>query len=118
MTSSPPCCASSVSSSVPLPHSLFLHYAPPWPLDVLLTSRTLATYNQVFQLLLHLRWAQWNLEGVAIRLAAVTAMERGVANKLHLLYLLRSRLLHFVNSFSSYLMTRVSGCGISDSGGV
>lgn len=44
-----------------------------------------------------------------MRLGALRAMERGVASKLHLLFLLRSKLLHFVNSLSNYLMTRVCG---------
>ena len=95
-------------SEGPLHSSLSLHYSPPWPLTLLFTPRVMATYNTIFQLLLHLHWTKWNLEGVTTRLGALRAMERGVALKLHFLFLLRSRLLHFVNSLCNYFMTRVS----------
>lgn len=96
-----------LTPSVSLPSSLSLHYHTPWPLDVLFTEQVMLTYNKVYQLLLHIRWAKWNLEGIASRLGVVRKMGRGLAWKHHLLYLLRSRLLYFVNSFYNYLMTRV-----------
>lgn len=95
------------SNSGPLPASLFLCYSTPWPLDILFTPEVMATYNQIFQFLVHMHWTKWNLEGIVTRLQTTRAMERGVELKLHLLYLLRSRLLHFVNSLCNYLMTRV-----------
>ena len=98
----------SLSPGNPSPSSLILHYSVPWPLDVLFSENVMETYNSIFQLLLHVRWAKWNLEGISSRTSTISAMERGVALKVHFLYLLRSRLLHFVNSLSYYLMTRVS----------
>lgn len=95
------------SPSGPLSSSLSLHYSIPWPLDVLFTEEAMSAYNSLFQLLLNIRWTKWNLEGITIRLAPVRDMGRGLALKLHFLYLLRSRLLHFVNSLSNYIMTRV-----------
>lgn len=97
----------SCSCGGPLPCSLSLHYSTPWPLEVLLSEQVMGTYNHIFQLLLNIRWTKWHLEGISGRLGAIRERGRGPALKLHLLYLLRSRFLHFVNSLSYYLMTRV-----------
>ena len=60
----------SIELSSPQQHtvsSLSLRYNVPWPLDIVFSEPIMATYNQIFQLLLHVRWAKWSLEEIRTR---------------------------------------------------
>ena len=109
---------------------IFLHYEMQWPLTVIFDSKAEETYNAVFSFLLQVKRALWSLEQLRINdllPGAKTIEERfsdteseasysgneafaEAKNPTKLrqrLYILRVRLMHFVQSFHVYIMTRI-----------
>ncbi|XP_038052415.1 gamma-tubulin complex component 5-like, partial [Patiria miniata] len=111
---------------------LTLHYKVPWPLDIIINSETIASYNQVFRFLLQVKRAKYCLD--QLRFSSISrsssptlpaepeGQRAGVkgdstltprqpplpkAQLLHRVYLLRYKLIHFVNAVHSYLMSRI-----------
>ncbi|XP_049638624.1 gamma-tubulin complex component 5 [Suncus etruscus] len=107
---------------------LTLSYKVPWPVDIVISLECQKIYNQVFLLLLQIKWAKYSLDvllfgekaGAAERPSARegptsqqdTAAPLGpqkepVRQRVHRLFLLRVKLMHFVNSLHNYIMTRI-----------
>nr|XP_023656849.1 gamma-tubulin complex component 5 isoform X1 [Paramormyrops kingsleyae] len=99
---------------------LTLSYKVPWPVDIVISSECQKIYNQVFLLLLQIKWAKYNLDTLRftdLMDAAkrqegspsddITAKEEPISTQIHRMYLLRVKLMHFVNSLHNYIMTRI-----------
>lgn len=98
---------------------LTLSYKVPWPVDIVISSECQKIYNQVFLLLLQIKWAKYSLdtlrfndftevtkklEGSAVEEAR---LKEPVSQQIHRMCLLRVKLMHFVNSLHNYIMTRI-----------
>ncbi|KAJ8350863.1 hypothetical protein SKAU_G00259930 [Synaphobranchus kaupii] len=98
---------------------LILSYKVPWPVDIVISSECQKIYNQVFLLLLQIKWAKYSLDTlrfsdltVAAQRQDARATEEGkvklpVKQQIHRMFLLRVKLMHFVNSLHNYIMTRI-----------
>uniref|UniRef100_A0A3Q3GDF7 Gamma-tubulin complex component n=1 Tax=Kryptolebias marmoratus TaxID=37003 RepID=A0A3Q3GDF7_KRYMA len=98
--------------------ALILTYKVPWPVDIVISSECQKIYNQVFLLLLQIKWAKYSLDalrfnftGAARKLEGSIAEEgkvkEPVNQQIHRMCLLRVKLMHFVNSLHNYIMTRI-----------
>ncbi|XP_014877297.1 gamma-tubulin complex component 5 [Poecilia latipinna] len=98
---------------------LTLSYKVPWPVDIVISSECQKIYNQVFLLLLQIKWAKYSLDTLRFSdFAEVTKKLEGspaeeaklkepISQQLHRMCLLRVKLMHFVNSLHNYIMTRI-----------
>ncbi|XP_072028660.1 gamma-tubulin complex component 5-like [Amphiura filiformis] len=102
---------------------LTLHYQVDHPLNIIINSQSLDVYNRVFRFLLQVKRAKHSLDQVLADLKKETHEDeegKPVTNSApvvgtrmddaiikHQLYLLRFKLMHFVNSIHNYLMTRI-----------
>ncbi|XP_023560426.1 gamma-tubulin complex component 5 [Octodon degus] len=107
---------------------LTLSYKVPWPVDIVISLECQKIYNQVFLLLLQIKWAKYSLDVLLFGDLADTAEraqpKRGltceqdaaalfgvqtapVRQQIHRMFLLRVKLMHFVNSLHNYIMTRI-----------
>ncbi|KAJ8253161.1 hypothetical protein GJAV_G00209790 [Gymnothorax javanicus] len=98
---------------------LTLSYKVPWPVDIVISSECQKIYNQVFLLLLQIKWAKYSLDTlrfsdltVAAQRQESSVMEEGkvkvsIRQQIHRMFLLRVKLMHFVNSLHNYIMTRI-----------
>ncbi|XP_072294664.1 gamma-tubulin complex component 5 [Eucyclogobius newberryi] len=98
---------------------LTLSYKVPWPVDIVISSECQKIYNQVFLLLLQIKWAKYSLDTVRfsdftevlnkVEGAASEEMKlkESVTQQIHRMCLLRVKLMHFVNSLHNYIMTRI-----------
>ncbi|KAL1023411.1 hypothetical protein UPYG_G00040520 [Umbra pygmaea] len=99
---------------------LILSYKVPWPVDIVISSECQKIYNQVFLLLLQIKWAKYSLDtlrfsGTYLTIAAKrleghpeeVASKEPVNQQIHRMFLLRVKLMHFVNSLHNYIMTRI-----------
>uniref|UniRef100_A0A669F0Z2 Gamma-tubulin complex component n=1 Tax=Oreochromis niloticus TaxID=8128 RepID=A0A669F0Z2_ORENI len=100
---------------------LTLSYKVPWPVDIVISSECQKIYNQVFLLLLQIKWAKYSLDtlrfsgtsftDVTKKLEGAAAEEvkvkERVNQQIHRMCLLRVKLMHFVNSLHNYIMTRI-----------
>ncbi|XP_067889349.1 gamma-tubulin complex component 5 isoform X1 [Heterodontus francisci] len=103
---------------------LTLSYKVPWPVDIVISSECQKIYNQVFILLLQIKWAKYSLD--VLRFDEPTeayekpqatlfedstwsfkALKTPVRQQIHRMFLLRVKLMHFVNSLHNYIMTRI-----------
>uniref|UniRef100_A0A8C5EV50 Gamma-tubulin complex component n=1 Tax=Gouania willdenowi TaxID=441366 RepID=A0A8C5EV50_GOUWI len=95
---------------------LTLSYKVPWPVDIVISSECQKIYNQVFLLLLQIKWAKYSLD--TLRFSEVTRklqeapaedvkLKEPVHQQIHRMCLLRVKLMHFVNSLHNYIMTRI-----------
>ncbi|XP_070353232.1 gamma-tubulin complex component 5 isoform X3 [Equus asinus] len=108
---------------------LTLSYKVPWPVDIVISLECQKIYNQVFLLLLQIKWAKYSLDVLLFGELASTAekpqlkeevlceqdtaaqfgpQKEPVRQQIHRMFLLRVKLMHFVNSLHNYIMTRVS----------
>ncbi|KAG8452152.1 hypothetical protein GDO86_004083 [Hymenochirus boettgeri] len=97
---------------------LILSYKVPWPVDVVISLECQKIYNQIFLLLLLIKWAKYSLDVLQFNELVNTAFEQLPLGSLsppaepnrqqiHRMFLLRVKLMHFVNSLHNYLMTRI-----------
>ncbi|XP_043548242.1 gamma-tubulin complex component 5 isoform X2 [Chiloscyllium plagiosum] len=103
---------------------LTLSYKVPWPVDIVISSECQKIYNQVFILLLQIKWAKYSLDVLrfdepieAYEKPQTTLFENSswsfkalktpVKQQIHRMFLLRVKLMHFVNSLHNYIMTRI-----------
>uniref|UniRef100_A0A671RQI3 Gamma-tubulin complex component n=1 Tax=Sinocyclocheilus anshuiensis TaxID=1608454 RepID=A0A671RQI3_9TELE len=98
---------------------LTLSYKVPWPVDIVMSSECQKIYNQVFLLLLQIKWAKYSLDTLRFSDLTVAAktQEGGqseestakepINQQIHRMFLLRVKLMHFVNSLHNYIMTRI-----------
>ncbi|XP_048453519.1 gamma-tubulin complex component 5 isoform X2 [Rhincodon typus] len=103
---------------------LTLSYKVPWPVDIVISSECQKIYNQVFILLLQIKWAKYSLDVLrfdepieAYEKPQTTLFENSswsfkalktpVRQQIHRMFLLRVKLMHFVNSLHNYIMTRI-----------
>ncbi|XP_030647511.1 gamma-tubulin complex component 5 [Chanos chanos] len=99
---------------------LTLSYKVPWPVDIVISSECQKIYSQVFLLLLQIKWAKYSLDTLRFSDLTVAAQkheggipEDNTANRepirqqIHRMFLLRVKLMHFVNSLHNYIMTRI-----------
>uniref|UniRef100_A0A2K6TVF7 Gamma-tubulin complex component n=1 Tax=Saimiri boliviensis boliviensis TaxID=39432 RepID=A0A2K6TVF7_SAIBB len=107
---------------------LTLSYKVPWPVDIVISLECQKIYNQVFLLLLQIKWAKYSLdvllfgelvstaekprpkEGLVHEQNTVTQFgpqKEPVRQQIHRMFLLRVKLMHFVNSLHNYIMTRI-----------
>uniref|UniRef100_A0A8C9ZPU0 Gamma-tubulin complex component n=1 Tax=Sander lucioperca TaxID=283035 RepID=A0A8C9ZPU0_SANLU len=97
---------------------LTLGYKVPWPVDIVISSECQKIYNQVFLLLLQIKWAKYSLDtlrfsGMNITkklegaLAEEVKVKEPINQQIHRMCLLRVKLMHFVNSLHNYIMTRI-----------
>uniref|UniRef100_A0A671SK45 Gamma-tubulin complex component n=1 Tax=Sinocyclocheilus anshuiensis TaxID=1608454 RepID=A0A671SK45_9TELE len=105
---------------------LTLSYKVPWPVDIVISSECQKIYNQVFLLLLQIKWAKYSLDTLRFSDLTVAAkrQEGGqseestakepINQQIHRMFLLRVKLMHFVNSLHNYIMTRVVSCHLHD----
>ncbi|KAJ7993358.1 hypothetical protein DPEC_G00271590 [Dallia pectoralis] len=82
---------------------LILSYKVPWPVDIVISSECQKIYNQVFLLLLQIKWAKYSLDTLRFK---VTTKEP-INQQIHRMFLLRVKLMHFVNSLHNYIVTRI-----------
>ncbi|XP_008015480.2 gamma-tubulin complex component 5 isoform X3 [Chlorocebus sabaeus] len=108
---------------------LTLSYKVPWPVDIVISLECQKIYNQVFLLLLQIKWAKYSLDvllfGELVSTVEKPRLQEGlvreqdtvaqfgpqkepVRQQIHRMFLLRVKLMHFVNSLHNYIMTRVS----------
>ncbi|XP_066094901.1 gamma-tubulin complex component 5 [Saccopteryx bilineata] len=104
---------------------LTLSYKVPWPVDIVISLECQKIYNQVFLLLLQIKWAKYSLDVLLFgELAGKPQAQEGLAREqdaaappgpqrrperqpIHRMFLLRVKLMHFVNSLHNYIMTRI-----------
>ncbi|XP_036714220.1 gamma-tubulin complex component 5 isoform X1 [Balaenoptera musculus] len=106
---------------------LTLSYKVPWPVDIVISLECQKIYNQVFLLLLQIKWAKYSLDVLLFGELASPAEEpqlegllggqdtaanfgpqkEPVRQQIHRMFLLRVKLMHFVNSLHNYIMTRI-----------
>lgn len=107
---------------------LTLSYKVPWPVDIVISVECQKIYNQVFLLLLQIKWAKYSLDvllfgelgNAAGRSQAKEDIVRdqdtpsqfgppkeSLRQQIHRMFLLRVKLMHFVNSLHNYIMTRI-----------
>ncbi|NP_666302.2 gamma-tubulin complex component 5 isoform 1 [Mus musculus] len=107
---------------------LTLSYKVPWPVDIVISVECQKIYNQVFLLLLQIKWAKYSLDvllfgelgNAAERSQAKEDIPRdqdtpsqfgppkeSLRQQIHRMFLLRVKLMHFVNSLHNYIMTRI-----------
>uniref|UniRef100_A0A9J8AE09 Gamma-tubulin complex component n=1 Tax=Cyprinus carpio carpio TaxID=630221 RepID=A0A9J8AE09_CYPCA len=95
---------------------LTLSYKVPWPVDIVISSECQKIYNQVFLLLLQIKWAKYSLDTLRFSVAAKkqeggqseeSQAKEPVNQQIHRMFLLRVKLMHFVNSLHNYIMTRI-----------
>ncbi|XP_078002437.1 gamma-tubulin complex component 5 isoform X2 [Phascolarctos cinereus] len=107
---------------------LTLSYKVPWPVDIVISLECQKIYNQVFLLLLQIKWAKYSLdvlrfdelvstaekppikEGLLFEQDSVAQFgpqKEPVKQQIHRMFLLRVKLMHFVNSLHNYIMTRI-----------
>uniref|UniRef100_A0A0G2JSA7 Gamma-tubulin complex component n=1 Tax=Homo sapiens TaxID=9606 RepID=A0A0G2JSA7_HUMAN len=107
---------------------LTLSYKVPWPVDIVISLECQKIYNQVFLLLLQIKWAKYSLDvllfGELVSTAEKPRLKEGliheqdtvaqfgpqkepVRQQIHRMFLLRVKLMHFVNSLHNYIMTRI-----------
>ncbi|KAF7664125.1 hypothetical protein LDENG_00188560 [Lucifuga dentata] len=98
---------------------LTLSYKVPWPVDIVISSECQKIYNQVFLLLLQIKWAKYSLDTLRFSdFTEVTKKLEGalpeeatakepVNKQIHRMCLLRVKLMHFVNSLHNYIVTRI-----------
>ncbi|MGH0188433.1 UNVERIFIED_CONTAM: hypothetical protein FKN15_042994 [Acipenser sinensis] len=98
---------------------LTLSYKVPWPVDIVISSECQKIYNQVFLLLLQIKWAKYSLDTLRFHeLNFATKKSEGVLfdqeaakepikQQIHRMCLLRVKLMHFINSLHNYIMTRI-----------
>ncbi|XP_053438021.1 gamma-tubulin complex component 5 isoform X2 [Nycticebus coucang] len=107
---------------------LTLSYKVPWPVDIVISLECQKIYNQVFLLLLQIKWAKYSLDvllfGELVSTAEKPQLKKGllheqdivaqfgtqkepVRQQIHRMFLLRVKLMHFVNSLHNYIMTRI-----------
>uniref|UniRef100_A0A672QNI5 Gamma-tubulin complex component n=1 Tax=Sinocyclocheilus grahami TaxID=75366 RepID=A0A672QNI5_SINGR len=88
---------------------LTLSYKVPWPVDIVISSECQKIYNQVFLLLLQIKWAKYSLD--TLRFSGSQSEEstakEPINQQIHRMFLLRVKLMHFVNSLHNYIMTRI-----------
>ncbi|KAM6178956.1 gamma-tubulin complex component 5 [Rhynchocyon petersi] len=107
---------------------LTLSYKVPWPVDIVISLECQKIYNQVFLLLLQIKWAKYSLDVLLFGDLTSTAgkpqfkeepfheqsmnaklgpPKESVRQQIHRMFLLRVKLMHFVNSLHNYIMTRI-----------
>uniref|UniRef100_A0A674EA36 Gamma-tubulin complex component n=1 Tax=Salmo trutta TaxID=8032 RepID=A0A674EA36_SALTR len=93
---------------------LTLSYKVPWPVDIVVSSECQRIYNQVFLLLLQIKWAKYSLDtltfsGRSSYLGVLGHRDYGepINQQIHRMFLLRVKLMHFVNSLHNYIVTRI-----------
>uniref|UniRef100_UPI00398EA9F9 gamma-tubulin complex component 5 isoform X2 n=1 Tax=Pristiophorus japonicus TaxID=55135 RepID=UPI00398EA9F9 len=103
---------------------LTLSYKVPWPVDIVISSECQKIYNQVFILLLQIKWAKYSLDVLRFDEPieanekpqaglfensdrSFEALKTPVGLQIHRMFLLRVKLMHFVNSLHNYIMTRI-----------
>ncbi|XP_061482956.1 gamma-tubulin complex component 5 isoform X2 [Rhineura floridana] len=107
---------------------LILSYKVPWPVDIVISVECQKIYNQVFLLLLQIKWAKYSLDVLRFHelvRAAEKSQNKGgpvleqepfshfgsqlepIKQQTHQMFLLRMKLMHFVNSLHNYIMTRI-----------
>ncbi|XP_077935147.1 gamma-tubulin complex component 5 isoform X3 [Halichoerus grypus] len=106
---------------------LTLSYKIPWPVDIVISLECQKIYNQVFLLLLQIKWAKYSLDVLLFGELANTAgkpqlreglsceqdttqfgpQKEPIRQQIHRMFLLRVKLMHFVNSLHNYIMTRI-----------
>lgn len=103
---------------------LTLSYKVPWPVDIVISSECQKIYNQVFILLLQIKWAKYSLDVLRfdecdetydkpqaslLKDSSWSSQEQktSVRQQIHRMFLLRVKLMHFVNSLHNYIMTRI-----------
>ncbi|KAK2889310.1 hypothetical protein Q8A67_014685 [Cirrhinus molitorella] len=98
---------------------LTLSYKVPWPVDIVISLECQKIYNQVFLLLLQIKWAKYSLDTLRFSdLTVATKRQEGgqseeitakepINQQIHRMFLLRVKLMHFVNSLHNYIMTRI-----------
>ncbi|XP_075056188.1 gamma-tubulin complex component 5 isoform X3 [Mixophyes fleayi] len=106
---------------------IVLSYKVPWPVDIVISSECQKIYNQIFLLLLLIKWAKYSLDVLQFN-ELVNTTEKESPKKdfgseqqlishlispaepkkqlIHRMFLLRVKLMHFVNSLHNYMMTR------------
>ncbi|XP_042315967.1 gamma-tubulin complex component 5 isoform X2 [Sceloporus undulatus] len=107
---------------------LILSYKVPWPVDIVISVECQKIYNQVFLLLLQIKWAKYSLDVLRFHelvragekpqnevgailvqepLSQLGAHPDTIKQQTHRMFLLRMKLMHFVNSLHNYIMTRI-----------
>lgn len=98
---------------------LTLSYKVPWPVDIVISLECQKIYNQVFLLLLQIKWAKYSLDTLRFSnfidvtkkvegaLSEEVKFKEPVNQQIHRMCLLRVKLMHFVNSLHNYIMTRI-----------
>ncbi|XP_041361102.1 gamma-tubulin complex component 5-like [Gigantopelta aegis] len=97
-----------------------LSYKVPWPVEVVINSKSQELYNQVFSFIMQVKRAKYCLDELRFfdlkkenLLKSMTASQHHPedeiprAAKIHKMELLRFRLMYFVNSLHNYIMTRI-----------
>ncbi|XP_055996966.1 gamma-tubulin complex component 5-like isoform X2 [Ostrea edulis] len=99
-----------------------LHFKVPWPVDVVISSKCQAIYNQIFTFLLQVKRAKYCLDELRFcdlekdilpHNHSGTEFSRHLdedmprKGRTHRMHVLRMRLTYFVNSLHNYIMTRI-----------
>ncbi|XP_068124226.1 gamma-tubulin complex component 5 isoform X2 [Hyperolius riggenbachi] len=107
---------------------LVLSYKVPWPVDIVISSECQKIYNQIFLLLLLIKWAKYSLDVLQFNdmdslakkespnedlgsepqmLPHLLQQDEPKNQQIHRMFILRVKLMHFVNSLHNYIMTRI-----------
>ena len=114
-------------ASVQSAASIYLHYEMDWPLTIIFDSKAEEKYNAIFSFLLQVKRAVWSLEQLRIAelwrgdarddtqddfatpeaIRTTLESQQPATAVRQKMYVLRVKLLHFVQSFHVYIMTRI-----------
>eukprot|EP00794_Sanderia_malayensis_P012067 gene12067-13311_t len=87
--------------------TIILRYQLEWPLTIIFDRKVEDKYNAIFGFLLQAKRAVWSLEQLRISDLNDEDSTKPRSALKQELYILRVRLLHFVQSFHVYIMTRI-----------
>eukprot|EP00039_Didymoeca_costata_P003677 m.69062 g.69062 ORF g.69062 m.69062 type:complete len:958 (+) comp12025_c0_seq1:199-3072(+) len=87
---------------------LTLNYELKWPISLVVSSRAMEIYKEVFSFLVKIKWAKWNLDEIRSRhIEQECASSKDLVPILRRLYFLRMKILNAVNHLNSFIMTRI-----------
>ncbi|XP_023237759.1 gamma-tubulin complex component 5-like [Centruroides sculpturatus] len=103
-------------------NSLHFSYKLSWPLNVILNFSSQQKYHEIFNFLMQVKCAKYALD--ELRFEELKSKksspvfehesELPLFQKIHSMYLLRMRLLYFINNFHMYIMTQIQQHGGSE----
>ncbi|CAI9739742.1 gamma-tubulin complex component 5-like isoform X1 [Octopus vulgaris] len=93
-----------------------LAYAIPWPVNMIINSKSVTKYNQIFKMLLKIKRVKFSLDTLRFdelekvqgnRKELTSSQEALRKETIHRFHILRMRLLYFTNTLNSHIMHQI-----------